>query len=867
MSDTNHFDDIDQELLDIFLEEAQDLMEECDGILIRLRENPHSMEGIVGLQRALHTIKGGARMTGMTGAGNLSHGIESFIGAIVARRITLDEPRMNLLGEGIDELRHMMEVAKRGEVPNTAQSLVDTFEHQASLREVGTEKSSAPSVQQGKGNEGGSLEQNQEIQQVRATQEEAQHSDPVNEQNGINALMSEFFNGLSQEDAHAQGDEGVEVDESKPDSEDISIPEGEQPAQIQVSTDKRGAFVPGPMPDPPVENSVPKRPVRSGEQVRIQAEFLDLLVSRSNEMAIYRSRLEQQLSSLRVVVAELGRTNMRMRDQLRRLDGETEAQIVARYQRERSDGDASFDPLELDRFSSLQQLTRALAESSDDFSGLHETLENLSRQYDQLMAQQSMVGSELQEGLLRARLLPFDKMAPRLARIVRQAASDQGKRVRLDLDGAHGDLDRNILDKITSPLEHMIRNSIAHGIERPDVRAENGKQEEGIISLSMRNEGAEIIIEVSDDGAGLDRKAIRKRAIERGLIKDEDELSQRALDDLIFSSGFSTSNNIDQLSGRGVGMDVVRSEVRQLGGSVEINSIEGQGTRFTLRIPQKMAVTQAVHVKSGDAIFAIPASSIVGIGKYEGQPHIYPYAGVDYTVVSLRQLTQSPRHASSPAGEEDHSALLLVRSGDLNVAVMVDQVLGSREIVVKQVGTHIAEVPGIYGATIDETGQVVIILELSPMVRQFMSRPVRDQETEEQVEDKTPTILVVDDSITMRKVTGRVLERHKFEVKTARDGIDALDVMENCVPDLMLLDIEMPRMDGYELASRMRADERYKHIPIIMITSRTGEKHRQKAMHIGVQKYLGKPYQEAELLRHIRDILDIPAVLDEDGGG
>lgn len=889
MTSANSFDDIDKELLDIFLYEAHDLMEGCDGMLIRLREHPDKMEEIVGLQRALHTIKGGARMTGLICAGDLSHSIESFLGAVVARKIVLDEPRLNLLGDAMDELRHMVELAGRGIMPERPTLLIDALEDQAGSGKQSAQPTRSKVVEKQESHDGQPLESLGSISsgdnsggKGRLGELGEQHAGEMagfageldfkvaksqdSQDSGLNALDQErkAIEELLEEELRLTGQafESSEQDmvalsgnlekRQRPDPERSDKTQGQEE---QVPTPK--GFTPAPMPDLLAEQRPGKKNIHSNEQVRIQAELLDLLINRSNEMAIYRSRLEQQLGALRAVVSELGRTNMRMRDQLRRLDVETEAQIVARYQREKTSLDQSFDPLELDRFSSLQQLTRALAESSDDFNGLHDTLESLSRQYDQLVQQQGKVSSELQEGLLRARLLPFDKLAPRLARIVRQAASDVGKRVRLDLDQAHGELDRNVLDRIASPLEHMIRNSIAHGIEKPDVRIARGKPPEGTIGIQMRNDGAEIVIEVADDGAGLDREAIRRRALERGLIKDNDELRDRALDELIFAPGFSTTEKVDQLSGRGVGMDVVRSEVRQLGGSVEVSSIAGQGAKFTLRIPQKMAVTQAVHVRAEDSIFAIPSSSILGIGKTEGQQNVYNYDGTSYPIISLRTLAGIRQQEKSSRGDEDHNALLLVRSGDLNVAVKVDQVLQSQEIVVKQVGAHIAEVPGIYGATIDQSGRVVVILDLASMVRQFMAKP-RKPEVAQTVQARAPLVMVVDDSITMRKVTSRVLERHKFEVKTARDGMDALGLLEDCVPDLMLLDIEMPRMDGYELTGRMRSDPRYKDIPIIMITSRTGDKHRQKAMHLGVQGYLGKPYQEAELLRNIHEILGLP---------
>ena len=340
-------------------------------------------------------------------------------------------------------------------------------------------------------------------------------------------------------------------------------------------------------------------------------------------------------------------------------------------------------------------------------------------------------------------------------------------------------------------------------------------------------------------------------------------LTAAELDALIMQTGFSTAESVSQLAGRGVGMDVVRNEVLQLGGSVEIASVDGQGVTFTLRLPQTLAVTQAVFVQIGETTYAVPVASVSGIGRigrerYEAGSGSYHYNGEDYALHDLGALVG---HGAARAEGQAQVPLLLVRAGDLHAAVAIDQVLGNREIVVKSVGPQIASVPGIYGATITGEGEVVVILDVAPLVRRHLTQPERPQAAPQAVEARhVPLVMVVDDSLTMRKVTGRVLERNNFEVVTARDGVEALERLEERVPDLMLLDIEMPRMDGYELATAMRADPRYKAVPIVMITSRTGDKHRQRALDIGVQRYLGKPYQELDLMRNVYDLLGIARV-------
>ena len=558
----------------------------------------------------------------------------------------------------------------------------------------------------------------------------------------------------------------------------------------------------------------------------------------------------------------MGQTNTRLRDQLRRLDIETEAQIIARYQREGETSDETFDPLELDRFSNLQQLSRALAETAADLSSLQSTLDDLTQGYDTLLLQQSRVSSELQEGLMRTRMVPFDTIVPRLRRVLRQAATDTGKPVQLKLDGAQGELDRNVLERMTAPLEHMLRNAVAHGLEKPDQRSAAGKPAEGTVTIAIRKEGSEVVLQITDDGKGLDRDAIRQRGELRGLIRKDAVLSNAQLDALILEPGFSTAEEVSQLAGRGVGMDVVASEVRQLGGTLDIHSSRGTGTVFTLRLPQTLAVTQAAFVRIGEITFAVPIASVRGVGRIQrqelasGDLTSYRYGNEEYVLHDLGKLLG---HAPAKAEGQLQMPLLLTRSGDLHIAVTVDQILGNREIVVKPIGPQVASIPGIFGATIMGDGSVVVILDVAPLVRRQAAQLLELEEalqTPAAEQRAVPLVMVVDDSITMRKVSSRVLERNNFEVLTAKDGIDALERMVDRVPDLMLLDIEMPRMDGYELATTMKADPRLANVPIIMITSRTGDKHRQRAMDIGVDRYLGKPYQENELMRNVFALLE-----------
>jgi chemosensory pili system protein ChpA (sensor histidine kinase/response regulator) len=782
--------DVDPELLDIFVEETTDVLDHADGMLSRLRDAPTDREPVTSLQRDLHTLKGGARMTGMMSMGELAHAMESVLEAAAENRIEIDFASVGALERGFDRLHGMLS----------------------------------------------------RVQQRQAV--------------ALPSRMIAEFTALS----HGQA---LPAAAAAPVSEAVEHPEQAERAAARPQP-ARPALKPLSAPVEAGFDEDDEIGVRAPqEQVRIRADLLDRLVNYAGEVAIYRARLEQQLGGFRGYLTEMEITNTRLRDQLRKLEIETEAQIMARYQRATDDDETSFDPLELDRFSTQQQLTRALAETAADIVSLQGSLDDITSQYETLLLQQSRVSSDLQEGLMRTRMVPFDALVPRLRRVLRQAAAETGKHVQLKVDGAQGEMDRNVLDHMTAPLEHMLRNSVVHGLETPADRRAASKNEEGVVSVSVRREGSEVVMVVADDGRGLDRDAIRAKAIERGLLAADAKVTDQALYAYILESGFSTAESVNRLAGRGVGMDVVHNEIRQLGGSLQLDSTAGRGSRFTIRLPFTLAVTQAALVKIGETSFAVPISSVQGVGRIaraeldkqlaSGHP-VYVYAGEEYAIYDLgKLLNQGVARAQGSL----QMPLLLSRSGDQRTAICVDEVQGSREIVVKPVGPQVSSVPGIFGATIMGDGGVMVILDVVPLVRRHLTAmPAEEGAGAAQEVRRVPLVMVVDDSITMRKVTGRVLERNNMEVLAAKDGIDAIEKMVERVPDLMLLDIEMPRMDGYELATHMRNDARLRDVPIVMITSRTGEKHRQRAFEIGVNRYLGKPYQEAELMRNVFDLLD-----------
>ncbi|SEJ06934.1 chemosensory pili system protein ChpA (sensor histidine kinase/response regulator) [Pseudomonas linyingensis] len=606
------------------------------------------------------------------------------------------------------------------------------------------------------------------------------------------------------------------------------------------------------------------------ELVKVPAELLEALVNLAGETSIFRGRIEQQVNDTAFTLGEMEATIERVRDQLRRLDIETQAQILSRYQavNERA-GYEDFDLLEMDRYSQLQQLSRALFESASDLLDLKETLTARNRDAETLLLQQARVNTELQEGLMRTRMVPFDRLVPRLRRIVRQVAGELGKQVELVVQNAEGEMDRSVLEGMVAPLEHMLRNAVDHGIEAIEARRAAGKPDLGTIRLSLSREGGDILLTLADDGAGVNIAAVRRKAVERGLMAADAGLSDYEVLQFILEAGFSTAAQVTQISGRGVGMDVVASGVKQLGGSVSIDSVSGQGTRFLVRLPFTVSVNRALMVLSGEDLYAIPLNTVEGIvrispfeleGYYQPDAPRFEYAGQQYEVKYLGELLNNGQRPKL-TGQSLPLPVVLVRSAEYATAVQVDSLAGSREIVVKSLGAQFSAVHGISGATILGDGRVVVILDLLATLRarqaQQLPRHAGSARPGAESVDKQrpPLVMVVDDSVTVRKVTTRLLERNGMDVVTAKDGIDAIAQLQEVLPDVMLLDIEMPRMDGFEVATLVRHDERLKDLPIIMITSRTGEKHRERALAIGVNQYLGKPYQEALLLEHINQQL------------
>ncbi len=836
----------EDDLLSIFIEEAVELMDDVDHALIAWNEEPANMHSVHELQRTLHTVKGGARLAGVKEIGDLSHAFESLIAEIERGNVensidvrALAQSVSDRLATQIEEASDIGHVSSADEMISEIKAFISNElaspEPHVEVEEEGA-KDSLPEK-----------EPEKEFEKEEEPEEKGEKPELEEEPEE------------SEQDLEI-GEESEQEEENEEDlSQVLSFPEQqEEPAQTdeeQIQSEE-------------VELVRPIR--RSGrEYLRVNPDVMDKLVNHAGEVSIFRSRLEQQSGAMGYSIEEMRNTVDRLRDQLRKLDMETEAQILFRYERDKEEGkldEEEFDPLELDRFSTLQQLSRGLMETVGDLSNINKILETEQKGTETLLLQQSRITTDLQDGLMRTRMVSFNQLVPRLQRIVRQTCRPLGKQAELVIKGAEMELDRSILDRMTAPLEHLLRNAVSHGIEDPKRRKKKKKSEIGTINIDLARDGNDVVLTISDDGKGLDFKAIKQRAEKRGLLVDGASASEDDLTQFILEHGFSTADSVNQIAGRGVGLDVVVSEVKQLGGTMEIDSTPGAGTKFIIYLPLTLAITDALLLKAGGEIYAAPytnVDSVVRINReelvslYEDGKGVYVYGDHEYSIKYLGALLSTGQ--PNLAEQRKRIPILLVRAGKHRVAMHVDEVIGHRQIVVKSVGPQLSTIRWITGGTILGDGRVALILDINALVRKDAALTVDAEEPIQVISESSGDkikIMVVDDSITVRKVTGRLLERHGMVVETAKDGVEALAMLQDYHPDIMLLDIEMPRMDGYEVARNMRSSEQWNDIPIIIITSRTGEKHRKLAMELGVKRYLGKPYQETDLIENIQEVLE-----------
>ncbi len=790
-------DDVDEQVLAIFLDEAGELFPQAGEQLRAWRRSPSDVSHAQQLRRTLHTFKGSARMAGAMRLGELTHRMESRLmhgDAIVAPTSGL----FDALDTDLDHVAFVLDALREGRT-NVALPWVAVED---AIESAAGEADDAP-------------------------------AEPAPPTAAVPIIVP------------------------------LAPPVTLAPPVQPVVTPPAAA----PRTDIAADGESGQRAM-----LRVRADIIDRLVNEAGEVAIARARVEGELRALKSNLLELTGSVIRLRTQVREVEIQAESQIQSRMSA-LQEAHGEFDPLELDRFTRFQELTRSLAEGVNDVSTVQQSLLKNLDDADAALLAQARLSREVQQQLFSIRTVPFGSLSDRLYRIMRQTAKELDKRANLEIHGAQTELDRSVLEKLVGPLEHLLRNALDHGIETADERRGAGKGDTGEIALTVRQVGNEIAIEIADDGAGIDLEQIRQKAIANGRITADAKTTDAQLIELIFQAGFSTASKVTQISGRGIGMDVVRSEIAALGGRVEVTTQRGRGTRFVLYLPLTLAVAQAVLVRAGGRLWALPSPMVEQVQQVKAEALVSLYVhksvewqGRSYPFHYLPRLLGDSAHNPETAR---YNPVLLLRAGASYAAIHVDEMVGNQEVVVKNIGPQLARVSGIAGATVLGTGEIVLIIN-PVQLAQRTDVEMFDPDAEEriagdhlrpQANARRPLVMVVDDSLTVRKITSRLLVREGFDVATAKDGVDALQLLSEQVPDVILLDIEMPRMDGFEFTKTIKGDAKYSHIPIVMITSRTADKHRSRAQELGVDLYLGKPFQEEELLRNLREMLELSATV------
>ncbi|WP_353234566.1 response regulator, partial [Diaphorobacter ruginosibacter] len=765
-------DVVDPDLFPIFEEEAIELLPQLGGALRQWSADPGNLAARSDLLRALHTLKGSARLAGAMRLGEMAHRMESDVEHIDkdAARSEEIEPllvKLDTLQEAFEALRH-----PQAEPEWTA------GQHEPAEPEAATALEEAPAAVEG------------------------------------------------------------------------PAPQLARPLTLQLAQGR----------------------AQAGQTVRVRAPLLDRLVNQAGEVLIARSRLDARMVQMRSSLTDLTGNLERLRQQLRDIEVQAETQMQSRLALSK-DTAAGFDPLEFDRFTRVQELTRMMAESVNDVATVQRNLQRAMEGAEDDLVSQGRQARELQRDLLRTRMVEFDSISERLYALVRQSSKETGKQIKLDILGGMIEMDRGVLDRMTPAFEHLLRNCVGHGIESPDARLAAGKPASGSITIALRQEGNDVSVEFRDDGAGLNVVRIREKAVERGLIGADTPVTDVDAANLIFMPGFSTAAEVTGLSGRGIGMDVVRTEVNALGGRIETSSTVGQGSSFRLVLPLTTAVTQVVMLRAGGLSIGVPASLVSVVRRTTAQELASAYATQEFEEGNERLpfywagalLQSSPRSTEANAKIRP---VVILQSAARRIAMHVDEVLGNQEVVVKNLGPQLSRMPGMAGMSVLASGAVVLIYNpvalatvYGDKVAEAAGAAVQPADADApavgapaapaalaQAAPQVPLVLVVDDSITVRRVTQRLLQREGYRVSLAADGLQALERLQEERPTVVLSDIEMPRMDGFDLARNIRSDARLKDLPVIMITSRIAEKHREHAMELGVNHYLGKPYSDEELL-------------------
>ncbi len=759
-------EEIDPELMQAFIEEAHGVLEHADELIQQWQEenyNPQS-DKISELRRQMHTLKGGARMVGKEGLGQLSHALESLLDPNYITLFDSDSKRFEVLQRALDHLQVLLE----------------------------------------------------------STNKQLDHE-------GFN-LLSALHLLLGNESPPELTKEGAVTGQS---------------TTTEV-TDKTATAAQSEL-----------------SSLKISPVQLNRISEKVSENNILTTQYNNSMSSIVSILAEISRTTQHINMTARNIEIETEAQMVSRHAKASMNSE-EFDPLELDQFSELQHLARSISESIEDLNTFHKHISDYMETMNASLSKFSGNQNLISDTLTDIGTVSFNHILPRLRRIVRQVSKANNKQIEFVAIGAETQVERVVLEQMTAAFDHMIRNSIIHGIESPEDRIKVGKPANGTITLKVSKRGSDLSIELSDDGKGFHVEQIRVKAIEKGLITSDTVINDTDLINLVMLPGFSTAAELSQDAGRGVGLDVLAKAMTILKGTAGLSFIPNTGVTFKISIPATLMIIQSIIVNAGGQNYAIPIDNIIGVTQekdviFDGKHTQFVYHNHIYEAYNLAKIYSG---IDAESQNQDNIYLLFEVNGK-SVAIGAESILSQLEVIMYPLNPQIAHIPGLTGSAVTPGGETIFTVDIAAFSHDMITaskksdtktiveiKPILDDASE------NSTILVVDDSITMRRVSQRMLERAGYNVATAKDGLDAIETLESLQPDLIMLDIEMPRMDGFELLTHLRATERFMKTPVMMVTSRSGEKHRNRAFEIGANEYCGKPYQEEQILQTIKKLLN-----------
>ena len=813
-------DEVPDEILEFFQPEAEEHLQIVSDCLISLEGN-NNPEEINKLFRAIHTVKGSAAQVGLKRLGGIAHRVEDLIGRLRDGEIEPSPAVVDLCLESVDVLKKTLH---------------------------------------------------------------KQWADETEMRTSVDSLLGRIaeFAPMEPEEAEVLAEAAAPAEDNP--EETHAAPQKQSSAKVQVK--QAGAAG------------------SNTKSVRIALERLDRMMNTVGELVINRTRMVGRVAELEKLVETLSFSKERLQGKVGEFQEKyefnklTSARPTGPWSPNQTPqtltsaaaGDSSFwsdfSELEMDRYDDVNILSRSMAEISADVNEVLSQLEGFIGRVEGDIDEFTKLAHHLQDEFTAARMVPIGTLYSRLTRAVRDAGKSAGKQVDLDLSGSETELDNNIIQQISDPLVHLVRNSVAHGIENPEKRVAAGKSEIGKVSLRAYHRGNHIYIEVEDDGRGIDYERVKQSAIERGLVSAEtaDRLTERDLREMLFHPGFSTAPVKTELAGRGVGLDVVRANLNLLNGEIDIQSKAGEGTKFTLKVPLTLIISPALFVRCGTSNYALPLAVVEEIRRLRAD-EIEDVGGKLLTKVRdvVTEVVRLDTYLGLPPLEpvNGYFRMVVANAGNRQIGLVVEEVIGKDEIVIKNLGEYLRRVKLFPGTTIAPDGSLILLIDLNRMIATEPSERRTLQATASAARIFAPgsaavargtipvdaidrvqqerVIVVADDSISVRKFVGRMLEKNGYRVILAADGLDAAELVAQHGCHLVITDLEMPRMTGYELMAQLRQGPTTRRIPVMVVTSRAGAKHRDRALKEGASAFLTKPVQEDQLITAVEQLMGTEA--------